>query len=75
MFYCHSWGRAAYFSRFSWSLHIAFRALLIIGAVLLIRNFNNKVKYNSLNVLEHEYALGDHSREEFLERKEELLKK
>lgn len=71
MGYCYGWGYGNY-PGFVWIFPILFWGLIIFGVVYLIRNNKRKGDYEVLNILKHEYAIGNISRDEFLTRKKDL---
>ncbi|MEJ6952547.1 SHOCT domain-containing protein [Natronospora cellulosivora (SeqCode)] len=75
MFYCHNWTSVNFLGGFGWLIHILFWVLLVTGIVYTVTRYNRKEGLDVMNVLKHEYALGNISREEYLERREELEKR
>lgn len=74
MGYCY--GLAGYgnglLGGFWWVMPLLFWGLVITGIVLAFRSHNRRDRHQALNVLKHQYALGNITRDEFMTRKKDL---
>ncbi|ADQ15136.1 hypothetical protein [Halanaerobium hydrogeniformans] len=57
---------------FWWLMPLLFWGTILTSIVLLFKSKNNSGRREALAVLQHEYALGKISREDFLQRKKDL---
>lgn len=74
MGYCFGLGNygAGFLGGFGWLIPILFLGLIIFGFYYITRSNKNGNNYNALEILNHEYAKGNVSRDEYLERKKDL---
>lgn len=77
MGYCYGLGNygANFMGGFGWIIPILFIGLIGLGIYYITKSNRNGNNYNAnaLDMLDHEYAKGNISREEYLERKNDLL--
>ncbi len=74
MGYCFGLGNygANFMGGFSWLMPILFFGLVLFGIYYITRSNSNRNIYSALETLNHEYAKGNITREEYLERKRDL---
>lgn len=74
MGYCYGLGAygSSFLGNYWWIMPLIFWGLIITGIVVLFKAFKNSGSRRALDILKEEYALGNISREEFLERKKDL---
>jgi len=74
MGYCYGLGAygSSFLGNYWWIMPLIFWGLIITGIVVLFKAFKNSGSRHALDILKEEYALGNISREEFLERKKDL---
>ena len=74
MGYCYGLGNygAGFMGGFGWLIPVLFFGLIILGIYYMTKSNREGNSYNALDTLNHEYAKGNISREEYLERKRDL---
>lgn len=74
MGYCYGLGNygANFMGGFGWLMPILFFGLILFGVYYITRSNSNRNNHGALETLNHEYAKGNISREEYLERKRDL---
>ncbi len=75
MGYCYGLSNygANFMGGFGWIMPLLFIGLIGLGIYFITKSNKNGKNYNALDTLNHEYAKGNISREEYLERKNDLL--
>lgn len=74
MGYCFGLGNygASFLGGFGWLMPVLFFGLILFGIYYITRVNRNGNNYSALDTLNYEYAKGNISREEYLERKRDL---
>ena len=74
MGYCYGLGNygASFMGGFGWIIPIIFFMLIIYGVYYITKSKGSQSHNSAIETLNHEYAKGNISKEEYLERKENL---
>ena len=74
MGYCYGLGHygANFLGGFGWLIPVLVFGLILFGVYYIVKSNSSRYSYSALETLDHEYAKGNISREEYLERKRDL---